>query len=123
MGLRNMDTQEARKIWADVDKVAARAPEWVKRQVLGEASVGRNPRMSEPMPSIGRIVHYHWPVQAQPGDVGTAAAIITCVYPDGGCDLKIFFGPFHDGLLGDERHAVKQEPNRYGVYWSWPPRV
>lgn len=90
--------------------------------------------MSVQVPGVGRIVHYHWPdkMEQAPDDPtrlvtvaqrGFAAAIITCVYPDQSCDLKVFFGPFHDGLLGDERHAVKQEPNRFGVYWGWPPRV
>lgn len=85
------------------------------------------------VPTIGRIVHYHWPKKVQEFKQeeasverelhGTAAAIITYVYEDQSCDLKVFFGPERDGLLGDERHRVSQTPNKYGVYWSWPQRV
>jgi hypothetical protein len=92
------------------------------------------------VPSLGRIVHYCWcektetpyPDIHHPGHYHLehseahhrASAIITHVYEDESCDLHIFWGPYRDPYLGDDRHMVKLlEPNHLAVWWDWPPHV
>ena len=85
--------------------------------------------MSEPRPSIGRIVHYT--SYGTPGGEYTKqcrAAMITEVHDNGEVALTVFnpSGQFFNWRVPHEEIGDKIEPGpsgRSGGTWHWPERV
>lgn len=68
------------------------------------------------LPSVGRIVVYHWPN-------GQAPALITHVHSDYRVNLKVFWDTQTDSLLGDARYRVSKAPNPFDACWDWPRQM
>lgn len=74
----------------------------------------------EPKPSVGRIVHYHFPDNAQSAannGQAIAPAIITAVWSDSCVNLKVL----HDEQFNTWKTAVMKGTGPHN--WNWPQKV
>lgn len=79
--------------------------------------------MGDQLPTIGRIVHYYsgagWgPTADSLPDHGPFAAIVVDPEPTT-CTLRVYD---RDGQP-HVRRAVKYDPAKAPMSWSWPPRI
>jgi hypothetical protein len=73
-------------------------------------------QLPDQKPSVGRIVHYHYP------DAGPIAAIVTAVNKDGTCELTLFHA--HPNFSATIRKSdVLYAVGPRALHWNWPPRV
>lgn len=79
--------------------------------------------MSDPKPTVGRIVHYYDYKLSPTGGSGPFPAIVTHVHDDGRHVSLAVFSPVATSVHCAHNVADDNTPIKVGdPYWCWPPR-